>query len=234
MYEKIFIDSLPEEPVFAIKTICDKFFEFRTKNTNKPANPPNVRYEEHLQALAFLQAFAKSHGLGFSYPTLEKNNDINITKIVDFFVNVANEYKIQSDKITLERYKKIFTERIGKVFLYEFSDGDMKRIQTLINELRSLISNTKELENNHKSRLLWRLEKLQSELHKKISDIDRFWGLVGEGGVVLAKLGENAKPIVDRIREIAEIVWRLQTRAEELPSNIPLQLLGQEEHKEVK
>lgn len=92
------------------------------------------------------------------------------------------------------------------MFLYEFSDGDIKRIQTLINELRNLISNTKELENNHKSRLLKRLEKIQSELHKKISDIDRFWGLVGEGGVVLAKLGENAKPRVDRIREIAEIV----------------------------
>lgn len=233
MYEKSFIDSLPEEPVFAIKKICDKFFEFY-KNARETPNSPDVLYEEYLQALAFLQAFAVSHGLGFTYPTLEKNNSANVQKIFDFFVQVANESKIQSDKITLEQYRKVFTERIGKVFLYEFSDGDIKRIQTLINELRNLISNTKELENNHKSRLLRRLEKIQSELHKKISDIDRFWGLVGEGGVVLAKLGENAKPIVDRIREIAEIVWRVQTRAEELPSNIPLQLPSQEEHKEVK
>lgn len=234
MFDESFITSLPEEPVFAIKKICDNFFEFHTKKMEEPANLKHGCNEEYLQAWAFLQAFAESYCMGMSYPTLGTDDTVNIQKIVNFFRKVSNEYKELSTKITLEQYKKVFKERIGKVFLYEFSDGDIKRIQTLIDELRSLISNTEELASNHKSRLLKKLEKLQSELHKKISDIDRFWGLVGEGGVVLAKLGENAKPIVDRIREIAEIVWRVQTRAEELPSNIPLQLPGQEEHKEVK
>jgi hypothetical protein len=67
-----------------------------------------------------------------------------------------------------------------------------------------------------------------SELHKKVSDLDRFWGLIGDAGVVVGKLGENAKPIVDRIREIADIVWQTQSRAEELPSGTKLPQL---EHK---
>lgn len=74
--------------------------------------------------------------------------------------------------------------------------------------------------------LLLRLEKVQSEMHKKMSDLDRFWGLIGDAGVALGKFGTEAKPIVDRIREISEIVWRTQARAEELPSNTPLPLLA--------
>jgi hypothetical protein len=55
--------------------------------------------------------------------------------------------------------------------------------------------------------------------------LDRLWGLIGDAGVVLGKFGESAKPIVDRIKEIAEIVWQTQSRAEELPSGTPIPLL---------
>lgn len=48
--------------------------------------------------------------------------------------------------------------------------------------------------------------------------MDRPGDLVGDAGVAIGKLGENAKPIVDRIKEITEIAWRTQARAEELPS----------------
>ena len=57
---------------------------------------------------------------------------------------------------------------------------------------------------------------------QKVSDLDRFWGLIGDAGVVLGKLGNDAKPFVDRIREIADIVWQTQSRAEELPSGTSL------------
>ena len=55
-------------------------------------------------------------------------------------------------------------------------------------------------------------------MHKKVSDLDHFWGLIGDAGVALGKLGNDAKPIVDRIREITGITWNTQSRAEELPS----------------
>jgi hypothetical protein len=55
------------------------------------------------------------------------------------------------------------------------------------------------------------------ELHKKMSNLDKFWGLIGDAGVTLGKFGEEAKPFVDRIREIVDIIWRVQSIAEELP-----------------
>jgi len=38
------------------------------------------------------------------------------------------------------------------------------------------------------------------------------------GGVVV-KFGKDAKPFVDRIREIAEITWRSQAEAEQLSTS---------------
>ncbi len=66
-------------------------------------------------------------------------------------------------------------------------------------------------------------------MHKKISDLDRFWGLIGDAGIAIGKFGENAKPIVDRIKEIADIVWRTQANAEELPTGSSIPFLNKKE-----
>ena len=104
--------------------------------------------------------------------------------------------------IELESYKNLYKTALKSTFAYEFSQGDLDRVQNLLNELRNHISEITNLEPDHKRRLLKRLESLQSELHKRVSDLDRFWGMVGDAGGVLGKLGEDAKPIVDRVRII--------------------------------
>jgi len=98
-------------------------------------------------------------------------------------------------------------------------------MQTLINEMRNLIKKSKDFEEGHKKRLLKRLEKLQGELHKKMSNLDMFWGLIGDAGVVLGKFGEDAKPLVDRVGEILKIVCRTQAKAENIKNILPLNLL---------
>jgi hypothetical protein len=118
-----------------------------------------------------------------------------------------------------------FRRALTNVFAYEFSAGDVERVQQLIGELRDLLSAATQIEEGHRQRLLRRLEKLQSELHKKVSDLDRFWGLIGDAGVVAGKLGKDAKPFVDRVRELTSITWRTQARAEELPSGTKPPLL---------
>lgn len=116
-------------------------------------------------------------------------------------------------------------------FSYEFTDGDIDKVQKLLNELRDIISKSELFTADHQQRVLKRLERLQGELHKTISDLDRFWGLIGDAGIVIGKLGNDAKPIVDRIKEIADIVWRTQAKSEELPSgsSIPFLSNGKEE-----
>jgi hypothetical protein len=70
-----------------------------------------------------------------------------------------------------------------------------------------------------------RLEELQLELHKKMSRLDKFWGFIMDAGPVLGKFGNDAKPLFDRIHELAEIIFRAQSIVQELPISTPLPLL---------
>jgi hypothetical protein len=129
----------------------------------------------------------------------------------------------------IKKNKKGFAKRTGKGFAYKFSEGDFKRTQQLLNELKDLISKSDEIDEDHKSRLLRKLEGLQSELHKKVSDFDRFWGFIVESAVYLGKSGKAVKPIIDRIQELADIVLRIIAKAEDLPSPPKFPLLGKGE-----
>lgn len=123
-------------------------------------------------------------------------------------------------KVTEEKINSIadkYANMMETGFAYHFSDDEVEKIQKLINILRSEITESKSFEDEHKFRLLKRLEKLQSEIHKEMSDLDRFWGLVGDAGVAIGKFGKDVKPIVDRIRELTDIVWKAQRRSEQLP-----------------
>jgi len=124
-----------------------------------------------------------------------------------------------------------FVALVGKRFCYELTEADIKRIQTLINELRSLIADSKDFEEDHRRRILNRLEALQGEIHRRLSNVDRFYGLIGDAGIVLGKFGTDAKPFVDRVREILEIVWRSQATAEKLPASARPALLTNEKDK---
>ena len=104
--------------------------------------------------------------------------------------------------------KEKYSNRFSQDAVYRFSDDDFNRIQVLINELRDLINNSQVITAKHKQRLLERLERMQREWHKQTSDLDRFWGFIGEAGIVIGRFGTNIKPIVNRLREIAEIVWK--------------------------
>ena len=124
-----------------------------------------------------------------------------------------------------EEAKKLYASKFGKGFFYEFTESDFEKVQVLVNELRDLITKSEDFEPGHKRRLLRRLEKLQAELHKKMSNLDMLWGLIGDAGVVLGKFGEDSKPFVDRIGEILQIVCRIQAKAENVQKFLPLNLL---------
>ncbi len=140
-----------------------------------------------------------------------------------FFIHLAIEIqpKILKDS-NLERFDSLFSN----TFSYEFSEEDVNKIQTLINELRDELNSSELFEDEHKERLLKRLEDLQKEMHKKMANIDKIWGLLGDAGVVIGKFGKDVKPFTDRIIELAKIGWKTQAKAEGLSESIQNPLLG--------
>jgi hypothetical protein len=178
-----------------------------------------------LEGLAILDGMeeAKLVSLPFRPYDLTISDDLqnNCQAIWNFICEAHNKCQAQNARDRYESNRARIRASFGTGFVYEFSQGDLDRLQAVIQETRKLITESDLFTEEHRRRLLLKLEKLQSEVHKKVSSLDHFWGVVLEAGVVAKKLGEDAKPIVDRIREIGGIVWRTQARAEDLPSDSP-------------
>ena len=228
MIDEKFLESLPDDPILAVHGICEEFF---LQDNQIPLGHENECYENYLEVIGLFQAFSEAYQLDYSLPSLSGDRETNITRIRNFFVEVHKTLEKDVASLTIERARNRFSSKIGRAFSYEFTTGDLNRVQALLNELRDNVTKSKLFEEEHRQRILKRLELLQGELHKRMSNIDRLWGLVGEAGVVIGKFGNNAKPFVKLITEISEIAWRTQAKSEELPTDAPMPLLGNNEDK---
>jgi hypothetical protein len=140
-----------------------------------------------IEAYALLQELEASGliQIDIASPDLNGPFDDDCKKLIHFLSGVRRDYVPRRTERLLEVQRNRFRVSLGSGFFYEFTQGDLDRIQVLINELRTLISESEVFEADHQRRLLVRLEKLQAEMHKKVSDVDRFWGLFGEAGIAL-------------------------------------------------
>lgn len=217
-----FIEQIPEDKFSGALIICRELISFIRDHDNSQIYSEEY-YFIFVRFYAVLSAYLEAKGLDADYrlPDLSPDKQHSCEMLINIAHEFANAFEHRQSLEDVDDLKEKLSHRFNSRFSYKFSDGDVDRIQTLLNELRDFIVSHEHFEEEHRQRLLKRLEKLQAELHKQMSDIDRFWGLVGDAGVVLGKFGKDAKPFVDRIKELAEIVWNTQKRAEELPSNSP-------------
>ncbi|WP_296505353.1 hypothetical protein [Rhodoferax sp.] len=226
LFEDDFLDGLATDPIAGATYIC----EVTLSSFGRGGDWTAANWANLIEAYVLLSEMeaAKLFPFEHYFPDIPQGDEIH-TKCSHAFEalsSVLAKCNANAEEGRLEKLRTKFRIALREGFKYEFSQGDLEKVQTLINELRAEVSASTLLEPEHKARLLKRLEALQAEIHKKISDLDKFWGLIGDASVVMAKIGNNAKPIVDRVREIADIVWRTQTRAEELPSGISLPQIG--------
>ncbi len=229
-FDESFIKSLPDEWPLAIVQIAERF-----NSSFRAALDAN----KHLLAqelLLLLKVYCRKKNLQRPIPRIAGRPDVDISTAQNIIGKLAAEARgileHRKEELRLSNCESAFAIALGGEFYYEFSEGDLRRIQVLVNELRDLISGSEELQASHKRRILSRLEKLQSELHKTVSDVDRIYGSLIELSITAGIIGENLKPITERIREIIGIVWPVQTRAFDLPSNMPFRLPGQSEQDE--
>ena len=209
------------DPVSGLIDFCNYIIELL--KLNEGYNFSEWTVEEHeslLESHTFITVAIESYNIkldvSLSYEQVSIESDCKY--LSGYIINVLNLlYKHKSSNLVSVKKEKYKSMLNG--FSYEFTDGDLEKIQSIIDDLRGLI-NKSSFNDDFKERLLLRLEKLQSELHKKMSNLDKFWGLMGEAGVAIGKFGNDAKPIFDRVQDLLSVAWRSQARAEELESGI--------------
>jgi hypothetical protein len=200
------LNGLASDNMEGLAALCVEFERFDGHARQSPEH-----HNDYVEALSILRGFAMARDAKMApFPEIGPQKHQNISNIVAYFSQLRSVVRAELTSRYSKGYFETKTEEymalFSKTLVYEFSETDYKRIQDLVSELRELIRSSTLISDEHKRRLLRRLEAMHGELHKKTNDIDRFWGFIGEAGIAMRKFGEDLAPISERVLELGGIV----------------------------
>lgn len=200
------LSQLPADNFEALAALCTEFERFDGHARQLPE-----QHDDYVEALSILKAFAGARdALLAPFPEIGAQRHQNIASITAYFGQLRTQVRTELTGRHSRSYFDTKTEEylalFAKAQVYEFGEAEFKRIHDLANELKALIRDSSLITEDHKRRLLRRLEAMRGELHRKTTDIDRFWGFLGEAGINMRKFGEDLSPVSDRMLELANIV----------------------------
>jgi hypothetical protein len=200
------LQGLPSDNVEALAALCGEFERFDGHARQLPEH-----HGDYVEALSILRAFAIARDAKLEpFPEVGPQRHQNVASVTAYFTRLRDLVRTELSGRYSRGYFETKTEEyvalFSRVLVYEFSEADFKRVHDLVRELRELIRASTLITEDHKRRLLRRLEAMHAELHKKTSDIDRFWGFIGEAGIAMRKFGEDLSPISERVLELGGIV----------------------------
>jgi hypothetical protein len=200
------LSSLPADNIEALAVLCAEFERFEGHARQLPEH-----HDDYVEALSILRAFAMAREAKLEpFPEVGPQRHQNITGVASYFgqlrTSVRGELSSRHSKGYFESKTEEYVALFSKASVYEFPENDFKRAQSLVIELRDLIRDSTLITEEHKRRLLRKLDAMRGELHRKTNDIDRFWGFIGEAGIAMRKFGEDLAPISERVLELGGIV----------------------------
>lgn len=223
VFDHAWVANLPDDPWEAVAQVCSHFLEWFSRLPDGALSDHYVAIMDAYALLCALISRHKEHIKGIEDPyQVMGNHQADVDTILARF-NSANtraqqvlfsRSSTQHFTASSERYEAMLAGELR----IEFHDDEIKQLQILINELRDAISGCESLEANHKYRLLRRLERLQKELHKEVSNLDSMWMFIGDAAFVLGQAAEDAKPIFGGIRAIMKIARIAMGRTHGLPA----------------
>ncbi|QWA30694.1 hypothetical protein [Pseudomonas sp. RC3H12] len=222
------INRIHDNPVEGARSLCEFVLEVR----NEISERDDEFYGLIVEAIAIFEVLVEEAqiNINVALPYLQNKSEYEIVdSSLSFVTSAYAELHQQAAAIQLDSVRASVRGILSKRPAYEFTDGDIEKIQSTINELRQLLVSAKDLDETHKQRMLKRLEAFQRELHKKMSDLSRFWGFMGDMGVALRKLGEDSKPIVDRYEQIMRAGWQAEARSAGLPHDSEMPKIGHDD-----
>lgn len=210
-----FIFSLPSEPYPALQQAMSFYEANRGKLTNKQLIS--------IHAIAF--DTLKNCDINFHLPSVSDYDPSSLGVLIRLNLDKLNAAVTQHHVLNLRK---------ASIEKKTLPSETYSRIQTLINEIREQITESDNIDDFHKKRILDRLEKLQHELHNKITNYDVLLARAVQLGQVLGIIGKDIKPIVDRAGEICQAISHANPELESLPpgessSFIPLASSGNTE-----
>ena len=166
-------------------------------------------YAQILDAYARALAIVRGTQFEKGHPTLGSDESGGALLMYQFVKAASDNAQVKSLE---EDYRRDYSGQS-----VDIDKASRQTIQSAINALRDGISSADDLAEEHKLRLLNRLEILQSEIHKKLPDFQRMLGTIMEVSVALKNVCENLKPFVEPLKT----TWRIVTDALNVINGLP-------------
>jgi hypothetical protein len=200
------LGSLPADNYEALAAIITEYERF-----DGHARQVSEQHDDYVEALGILRAFGAARDAKLApFPEIGPQRQQNIANINAYFAQLRNTVRAELSNRNARGHFDSKTQEYLSLFsrvpMYEFSDADFQRAQELMNELRELLRTSALLNEDQKRRLQRKLDNMRVELNKKTTDIDRFWGFLGEASIAMRKFGADLDPIAERVQELAGIV----------------------------
>lgn len=170
-------------------------------------NINKINYYDAVDTYSALIEFCNIYGIDCNFLQNNKpNSPADILRFLnEFYLDIVY-------KNTTLHYNDIFSKKV-----YSLSDNEYATIQQNINTLRDKINNSKDFTDEHRDRLLKKLEELQKEIHKKMSSYDKILGNVVSIGHTLGRTTKEAEPFIHEVKEILKIIFKSKETTENLP-----------------
>jgi hypothetical protein len=212
MIDQNYLRTLPIDGLAALDKVVNDFFDF-AESVFDPDSQTNTRtYTKFLEFFEVARLFENEIYGGLSQFEVKGNPSQRMAAIEEYFTST----RVKLTRRLAAVLRKSIQDNLHEP-LVDFSDTDLKRVQTLLDEMRDVLKTATDIDEKYRRRLLLRLEKMQAELHKSMSDLDVFWGGTVDAAEALGKFGEKIKPFVDRMIEIKDIVWSNRAKRTGLP-----------------
>lgn len=200
------LSNLPADNFEGLATLCAEFERF-----DGHARQVSEQHDDYVEALGILRAFGAARGAKLPpFPEIGAQRQQNITNINAYFAQLRNTVRAELISRNARGHFDSKTDEYLSLFsrvpMYEFAEPDYQRGQELMTELRELLRTSALLDEDQKRRLLRKLDNMRGEFNKKTTDIDRFWGFLGEASIAMRKFGEDFEPIAERVLELAQII----------------------------
>lgn len=211
-----FIDKIPEDLIDGVLFICNYYFNNHSRIVKSPEY-----LSELYAAYNILSGFLEKHGQD-SGKALEFSSKVDViqSSVAQYLRNKLITFgNLKKERDAKEKFDDVsakINSKFGNYKIYELSSKQLKGIQNLINELRDKMAECEYLDESHKQRLLKRLEKLQAELHIKMTNYDKIYGFAFEMNFLYSNIKET-KPLFDLTIKIVNIALQATAAANGLP-----------------
>jgi hypothetical protein len=144
----------------------------------------------------------------------EKLAAVVATRMVGLLEGVCNSLDEPKDDDVLQ----IVYEPAPETPVFVLNRDERNTVLKLASEMRACVVSSDVFDYAHKTRLIKRITAIETEVHQSKGRFDVILGGLIDAGEALGKFGNDVKPLVDQMKEIAKIIRGKTDEYDALPA----------------